>query len=373
MIAFHLELQRAVRLAGDGASLRWEPTPEPAPPDRFVSSGWIDVQVNGFAGYDVNADDMGVADFEAMIRRLHEHGTTRLLPTVITGSERHMAACLRRVADARERSPRVREAVPGLHLEGPFLSPEDGARGAHPASCVRAADPALFDLLQEAAGGAIRLVTLAPEVPGALELTATLHARGVVVAIGHSLADAAVLDEAVAAGARLSTHLGNGLPALLPRHPNPLWDQLADDRLYASAIFDGHHLPPSVMRVLARVKGPRKLILTSDAVALAGRPPGVYQAPVGGRVELHPDNRLTMYGTDYLAGSASSLADGVHQAVARAGLTPRAALRAVTRTPAELLELEPRDDWTLVRFEPRRLRVLAVASHGRLLHDDGLT
>src|SRR5699024_7218193 len=159
------------------------------------------------------------------------------------------------------------------------------------------------------------LVTLAPELGGSEAFIRELVGRGVRVAIGHSLADGGQLAAAAAAGATLSTHLGNGLPAELPRHQHPLWDQLADDRLTASAIFAGHHLPDNLLRVLHRVKAPERLILTSDAVALAGLPPGVYEGQVGGKVELHPNGRLTMHGSEYLAGSASSLLDGVNTAL----------------------------------------------------------
>lgn len=153
---------------------------------------------------------------------------------------------------------------------------------------MRPADRALFDDFQAAAGVAIELVTLAPEVPGAIDLVAYLVGHGVTVAVGHTLADGDAIRAAVAAGARLSTHLGNGVPALLPRHPNVSWEQLVEDRLMASAIFDGHHLPESVMRVWVNVKGPDRSIPTSDAVTLAGMPPGTYEAAVGGRVHVAP-------------------------------------------------------------------------------------
>jgi N-acetylglucosamine-6-phosphate deacetylase len=337
--------------------------------DTFVGPGWLDIQVNGFGGYDVNAAGLAAADFEAMTLRLHEVGVTRYLPTVVTASPEHMTTCLRAVGEACRSSRVVARAVAGIHLEGPFLSSDRGARGAHPAEHLRPADRTLFDDLQAAADGAIRVVTLAPETAGALDLIAHLAERGIVVALGHSLADGATIRAAVAAGARLSTHLGNGIPAELPRHPNPIWEQLADDRLTASAIFDGHHLPEAVMRVFARVKGPDRLVLISDAVALAGGPRGVYQDQVGGTVELHPSGRLTIHGTPYLAGSASSLRDGVATAIHQAGLPPEAALRMVGRTPRTLLGLGDDGDMTMVRVAGGGVEVLAVVVGGEVVVD----
>ena len=361
---------RGVSLAPDvaGRIVRGEASTEPDP-CLLVGPGWTDVQVNGFAGHDVNGDSISLDGFEAMRRALAASGVTRFLPTVITAAAPDVTARLAAIARACDASASIRRAVPGIHLEGPFLSPEDGARGAHPRSAIRDPDRALFDAFQEAAGGLIRLVTLAPERPGALELIAYLRSHGIVVAIGHTLAVGQRIAEAADAGATLSTHLGNGVPTLLPRHPNVIWEQLAEDRLYASAIFDGHHLPPSMMRVLLKVKRPDRLLLTSDAVSLAGRPPGVYEGQVGGTVELHPNGRLTMHGKAYLAGSASSLADGVATAVDRLGTDPRDAIAMVSRVPERLLGLPPSDDLTVVELGPSGTSVRLVAIDGRIAFD----
>ena len=349
----------------EGDRLRLAPHDGAAERDLWVGPGWVDVQVNGFAGVDANDPATSPAGFARMTTALRSHGVTRYLPTVITAELPRMAACLRAAVRAIESEGDVADAVPGLHLEGPFLSPADGARGAHPAAFVRPADTATFDDLQAAAGGRIRLLTLAPEVPGALALIAHAARQGVVVALGHTNADAATIAAAVDAGARLSTHLGNGTPALLPRHDNVIWTQLGEPRLTASAIFDGHHLPPAVMRVFAAVKGPERLVLTSDAVALAGMPPGVYRTPVGGEVELHASGRLTLRGTPYLAGSASSLADGVAHAVREAGVAVADAWAMVSTTPSRLLGLADRGDLTVARVSADGVTVLATRAAGR--------
>lgn len=347
----------------DGRAYRRR-TAEGDPAGRWIGPGWVDVQVNGFGGHDVNRGALAPDAFEAMTRLLHAQGVARYLPTVVPQPLDVLRDSLRGVVRAREASPWVARAVPGIHLEGPFLSPEEGARGAHPVAALRAPDRALADDLQAAADGTIRLATLAPELPGALELIAHFVSLGVVVAIGHTMADEVRIREAVDAGARLSTHLGNVVPATLPRHRNPIWPQLADDRLTASAIFDGHHLPESVMRVLVKAKSPGRLILTSDAVALAGMPPGVYEGQVGGDVELHPDGRLTVLGGEYLAGSASSLLDGVRTAVLRLGLGPAETLAMVGRLPAQLLGLPDADDATVVDVGATTIDLVAVVLDG---------
>jgi N-acetylglucosamine-6-phosphate deacetylase len=365
MIATRLPDHQPVRVSFDGERLDIVPSDVAADEGLWVGPGWVDVQVNGFAGVDANDPATAPDAYARMTAALRARGVTRFLPTVITADLPRMAACLRAASDALAAEPTVADAVPGLHLEGPFLSPEDGARGAHAAAFVRPADTAVFDDLQAAAGGRIRILTLAPEVPGALELIAHAAGQGVVVALGHTNADAATIAAAVEAGARLSTHLGNGTAALLPRHDNVIWNQLGEPRLTASAIFDGHHLPPAVMRVFVAVKGPEGLVLTSDAVALAGMAPGVYRQPVGGEVELQPNGRLTLRGTPYLAGSASSLADGVAHAVRDAGAAVEDAWTMASATPARLLGLDERGDLTVAHVGRDGVRVLGTRVAGR--------
>lgn len=317
----------------------------------WLSPGWIDIQVNGFAGGDFNAADATPDTTLRIIERLADEGVVQCLPTVITQSHQHMSRCVSAIVQAMEQDARARDAIAGIHIEGPWISPVDGARGAHPVEHTRLPDWDEFMRLQDAAHGHIKLVTLAPELSGAISFIEKLSSAGVIVALGHTLATRKDIEAAVKAGATLSTHLGNGAPAMLPRHPNMIWDQLAEDRLYASAIFDGHHLPASVMRVLVRVKGAARLILTSDAVALARMPPGIYDTAVGGKVELREDGRLSVLGTPYLAGSASSLKDGVENAVRLAGISLADACRMASVTPAALLGiLQPRG-FTVFRWD----------------------
>jgi N-acetylglucosamine-6-phosphate deacetylase len=222
--------------------------------------------------------------------------------------------------------------VLGIHLEGPFLSRCDGYRGAHPADSICDPDADLFDELQEASGGRVVLITLAPETPGAMELIARASHWGVVIALGHTAADGPTIRDAVAAGAKLSTHLGNGIAAKLERHPNPIWHQAANDTLFASVIADGHHLDCSTLKVLARAKGPERVILVSDASPLAGLPVGSY-----GLWEVDASGRILLAGTPYLAGSNQSLAIGIRNLMEAVSWPIDQVLGTVTSNPAFLL------------------------------------
>jgi N-acetylglucosamine-6-phosphate deacetylase len=221
--------------------------------------------------------------------------------------------------------------VLGIHLEGPFISSLDGYRGAHPAGAVRDPDWDEFQRLQEAAGGRIILLTLAPERAGAIAFIRRAVAAGVTVALGHTAADGNTIRAAVDAGARLSTHLGNGIASPLPRHPNPIWEQAADDRLFATFIADGHHLDAATLRVLYRAKSPRA-ILVSDASPLAGLPPGTY-----GPWAVDPSGKIVVAGTAYLAGSNQALEVGLNTLLRATGCTLDEAFRTVATAPALLL------------------------------------
>lgn len=360
IIAQHVIDGGAYAIEKTSGAWRTRTTEETPEPTVFLSPGWIDIQVNGFAGYDFNSRNVTPETTSRIVHRLADEGVVQCLPTVITQSRAHMAHCVRMIANAIDQDAAVRDAVAGIHIEGPWISPVNGARGAHPLAHTRLPDWNEFLRLQDAAQGHIKLVTLAPELEGTIPLIEKLVNAGVIVALGHTMASTQDIANAVCAGATLSTHLGNGAPALLPRHPNMIWDQLADDRLFASAIFDGHHLPASVMRVLAKVKGAERLILTSDAVALARMAPGIYDAAVGGKVELREDGRLSVLGTPYLAGSASSLKDGVEHAVRDAGVSLADACRMASTTSATLLGLPQPRGFTVFRWD-------AAASHATIL------
>lgn len=290
-------------------------------PDRlpWIGPGLVDLQVNGFAGIDLNDGPPDETTLPRLSHALLRVGVTSFLPTVVTAAAPDIEARLHAIASSLATDPVLDAAVAGVHLEGPFISPEDGPRGAHPADHVAPPDWELFERWQAAAGGRIRIVTLSPEWPGSVGFIARCREAGVIAAIGHTAASPEQIRAAVDAGATLSTHLGNGAHATLPRHPNYLWEQLAADELWASIIADGIHLPDAVLRTVLRVKG-AYAFLVSDAVALAGMPPGEYASPIGTRVVLTDAGRLHLAADPrFLAGSALPLVAGVAH-LAAAGL-----------------------------------------------------
>src|SRR5664279_3260644 len=227
-------------------------TPSAETSNLYLAPGFIDLQVNGFAGVDYNHPRTPHEDIARSLRAQFATGVARLYPTVITGAPQDMQACLRNLAAARESIPEG-HAMDGFHVEGPHISPEDGPRGAHPRQWVRPPDLDEFHRWQDAARGRIRIVTLSPEWPQAPGYIERITADGVVASIGHTQATAAQIADAVAAGATLSTHLGNGAHQLLRRHPNYIWEQLAEDRLMAGFIVDGIHLGAAFLKSAIRM------------------------------------------------------------------------------------------------------------------------
>jgi N-acetylglucosamine-6-phosphate deacetylase len=299
---------------------------------RVEFPGLFDIQINGFAGVDFNTPGVTPGRIEGIIPALRRTGVTRFLPTLITASLERFTACARALAGVAD------PAVAGVHMEGPYISPIDGPRGAHPREQCCAASLDDFNRRQDAAGGRIVLVTLAPEVPGALHLIAPLVSQGVRVAIGHTDASPGLIRDAIQEGATLSTHLGNGCAAVLPRHPNFIWEQLAADDLWASVIVDGHHLPAATAKAIIRAKTPERTILVTDAIAAAGCEPGTYR--IGElEVEVATDKRVSLRGTPYLAGSSLTMNDAVANTVRFTGLPLKDALLMAATVPAAYLEM----------------------------------
>ena len=246
---------QAVELHFDSQITLAEPQLGGEAPRRYLAPGFIDIQVNGYAGVDYCSPYAPHEEIARSVRVQFGCGTTRLFPTIITGSKDHMAGAVANLTKARAALGVEGRAMEGLHIEGPHISAEDGPRGAHPAFAVRAPDTDEFDRWWEVSEGWIKLVTISPEWPGAAAYTAHVVGRGVVVSIGHTKATREQIREVVAAGATMSTHLGNGAHAVMARHPNYIWEQLAEDRLTASFIVDGIHLPQSFLTVALRAKG----------------------------------------------------------------------------------------------------------------------
>ncbi len=272
----------------------------------LIAPGLIDLQVNGYFGIDFNSAALTVDDVVKVTKLLFVQGVTTYYPTIITNSTNHIKRLLSTIASACVKSELVAACIGGIHLEGPFISPLDGPVGAHDKQYVQAPDWDLFLEFYKAAGQRIKIITLSPEWPQSVEFTKRCVAQGIVVSVGHTSATAQQIAAVVEAGATLSTHLGNGTHQILPRHPNYIWDQLADDRLAAGFIGDGFHLPQSVIKVILKVKG-SKALLVSDSVSLAGLSSGNYTEPVGGEVVLTDEGKLHLAGKpNTLAGSAQT-------------------------------------------------------------------
>jgi N-acetylglucosamine-6-phosphate deacetylase len=316
------------------------PGPRPLAPGPCLAPGFIDLQVNGFAGVDYNDPRTPPEEIARSIQALFATGVTRFYPTVITGPPDDMAAALRNLARARE-SVAGGDAIDGFHVEGPHISAEDGLRGAHPRQWVRPPDYEEFQRWQEAAGGRLRIVTLAPEWPEAPRFIERITAAGVVAAIGHTGATAAQIADAVAAGATLSTHLGNGAHQVLRRHPNYIWEQLAEDRLMADFIVDGIHLDASFLKTAIRAKTVDRAVLVTDASTPAGAAPGAYRLGEQA-VELTAAGRVVLAGTDRLAGSALRMDRGVENLMRLAGLTLADAVRMATVNAAKAGKVQGR-------------------------------
>ena len=314
--------------------------------DMEFLSGFVDLQVNGYAGVDFSSPDLSLAAVDETSRALYRRATLAFCPTVVTSPEQVYRQALPVLAQAIRAQMHSGSSgcsrLAGIHLEGPFISPEEGAVGAHPRQYVRAPSLAVFDELYALAGGHIALLTLAPELPGALDLIRHARACGVTVSIGHTLANADQIMAAVEAGASLSTHLGNGCPNYIHRHHNPLWPQLAAAGLSAMLITDGHHLPPELIAVALAAKGAGHVIVTSDASPAAGCPPGEYTF-FGTHALLEPSGRLRNLESDTLAGSSATLLDCMNF-LANLGRLDEAALWQVGRdNPLNVLGLSLAD------------------------------
>lgn len=314
--------------------------PDVGSSQSIIGPTLLDIQVNGAYGIDLQSPSLAPEDLRRITDLLASKGVSRWIPTLITGPIETMEHACRVIAESMQDKV-VARAVPGIHLEGPYISPMDGPRGAHAKEYVRKPSVRELDRLQKAANGKVLYMTLAPEVNGAPAFIKALVRRGVVVALGHHHGNADQIAKAVDAGARLSTHLGNGLASTIHRHHNPLWPQLADDRLAAALIADLEHLPAPVLKTFVRAKRCDHVILTSDCVHIAGLPPGPYLLGTIA-VELLPSGRICLSGTDLLAGSSLMLLQGVVNAAHATDLTLEQAFACATTIPANVLGLKCR-------------------------------
>ena len=307
----------------------------------YIAPGMIDLQVNGFAGVDYNSPDTPQGEIARSIEVIRRTGVTRFFPTVITGSHENITGSLGNLARAKRELSNGNSLV-RFHVEGPWISPVDGPRGAHPKEHVRAATVDEWKRFEEAAEGHIGILTLAPEQEGALSLIEYVAEQGrAVVALGHTNADTSRIKDAIRAGATMSTHLGNGSHQVIARFPNYILDQMASDELCAGLIVDGIHLDPSFVKIAVRAKGLDQCILVTDAVAPAGCPPGIYR--IGHlEVELTPENRVELTSSRRLAGSALTMDSGLAKLIQFAEISLCEALKTATTNAARHARIDGR-------------------------------
>jgi len=331
-------------------------------PDLYAAPGLFDNQVNGFRGVDFSDPDLETKDMRKAVEALNSEGVTSFFPTVLTNSHENLLRIFKNLASSL-RDETVSDSVPGFHLEGPYISPEPGFYGCHPSGFIRKPSWDEFAMYQEAADGNIRQVTLSPETDESFEFIKRCTASGVVVALGHTSASAEQINKAVDHGARLSTHLGNGCANMIHRHNNPLWPQLANDLMIPTIIADGHHLTPEEIRVFYKVKGPRKLILTSDITHLSGLNPGKYMF-FGSEIVMTDDGLIKNPVLDCLAGASLPLKTGIGNVMKFTGCQVKEAFDMASSNVAETFgmddrgSLEPGKRADIVLFEIRGYEII---------------
>ena len=302
----------------------------------YIAPGLIDVQINGYMGVDFSGPDLTVEGIRKATKALWKAGVTTYFPTIITSDFNRLKKNFAILAQA-QKDPEIGKSIPGFHLEGPYISPLPGFRGAHLEKYIKNPDWEEFQELQKAANNGIKLITVAPELDGAIPFIRNCVANGIIVALGHHNGSAEDIERAIDAGAKMATHLGNGCANEINRHHNPIWPQLADDRITPSLIADGFHLTKEEVRSFYKVKGPNKTILVSDALDLAGLPPGEYTR--GERTLLLTPNVVKLPKENVLAGAASPISACIGVIMDYTQCTLNDAIQMASTNPATMFSL----------------------------------
>lgn len=301
--------------------------------------GFVDLQVNGYVGVDFSSHDLTEERFIYACKELIKQGTVAFLPTVITSSPLIFERNLKLIACVMDHAE-IRGHIMGIHVEGPFISEVDGARGAHNLEWVMKPDIGFLDKMYKWSDGRIKLLTIAAELEGASDLCEHAVNLDITVSLGHQMATDADLNNLAASGATALTHLGNGLPGLLPRHKNPLWAGIANDNYVAMVIADGHHLPPAVLKTIFRTKGTSKVVVVSDMSPIAGLPPGKYTT-LGNEVVLEESGYLYNPDTGYLVGSSSTMKDCMNYLSSLKILSEEELIDLCFYNPLRLIDIDP--------------------------------
>jgi N-acetylglucosamine-6-phosphate deacetylase len=351
------------------------PCHEPLQDHYFIGPGFTDIQVNGYGGFDYNEVHDDPLTLSSISRLLYKEGVTTHFPTIITNSSEQITRLIKQIIALRKQDEFSALSIEGIHIEGPFISATDGPRGAHPKEFVRPPDWNLLLQWQEAAEGLIKIITLSPEWENVNAFIEQCVKHNIIVSIGHTCATHQQLLDAVSAGASLSTHLGNGMHPVLVRHPNYLWSQLADDRLGASIIADGFHLPAEVIHVFQKVKK-EKLILVSDSVSLSGMPPGDYDLHIGGQVTLTKEGKLHLRNNPSIfAGSANHIKHGVSFLIKNNLATLAEAWEMASVRPQKMIhpampvfETGAEADLVLLDNQQGKLEIIKTIKKGKLVY-----
>lgn len=365
LLAAHYRTGATTEFVLDGARVKSK-TPRRGKADLVYGPGLFDLQNNGYAGIDFNHPDTSPEQMIEGLRAVWRHGCTEVLPTLITAAPERLRSRFQALVKALVLDPDVRASVPGFHLEGPFISPVDGARGAHPLPHVQPPTIKIWNEIQRAAKDFICLHTLAPEIKGAIPFIRKLRAEGVAIAIGHTMADRAAVAAAAEAGATMSTHLGNGCPQMLHRHVNPVMAQLGEDRLMACLIADGIHLPPEVLKIYWRTKGPQNCVIVTDAMAAAGAPPGRYTIS-DLIVEVGRDRVVRQPGAPNFAGSSLTMDRAVANTIAFTGATLAEAWDASSLNAWKAIGRKPKGASWVIADASRGFDVIAAGRGTKVL------
>jgi len=342
--------------------------------NNIIGPGLIDNQVNGYNGIGFTDADLSIGGVKQVILEMYKQGVTTFLPTLITmplDLAKRNLAIIAEVAKDLEWGT----SIPGIHMEGPYISAEEGYRGAHKEYWIKDPDWDEFCALNEAADGLIRQITLAPERPGAINFIEKCSQNGIVVGIGHHNANPQQIADAVNAGARISTHLGNACANYIHRHNNPLWPQLAEDHLMASIIADGIHLNCNELLVFLRAKGSANLVLISDITKMAGLPVGEHDWD-GQKIIIKNDGSVNLAQGDVLAGSSKPLHSDIIELMTKTKCSMAEAIDMASINPARLNKLTDRGNLStgmnadIIIFQPQieKFEILQTFSKGRQVY-----
>ncbi len=299
-------------------------------PDSTLAPGFLDVHVHGAGGRDVMEGSL--ESLHTVAAMLATHGTSRFLATTVTASIDRTLYALDGIANAIEaEAPQACAEVVGIHLEGPFLS--HAKRGVHPPDRLQQPSIDLFEQFHQAARGHIRLMTIAPELPGAIELITHAAGKGVRVSLGHSDAVASEAREGVRAGAVSATHTFNAMRGLTQREPGMLGVVLDSAQIYAELICDGVHTTPEAVRLWLKMKGPQRAILVTDGMAATGMPDGEYML---GDLKAQVINGVAMH-EGALAGSVLTMSKAVANVQAFTGCSLAEAVRMASANPSAMI------------------------------------